>query len=122
VRFSPAIHPQLVRLVGELDDGSEAIAAIWRELGRRARRRKLLQPSYESVRRLVHAHRAVRKLEYSRLLRCATLLGEYLSCTRHPVRILNDLLTGDDLEYRLHEYQWPRPRDKVSRARTRGRA
>lgn len=121
MRFSPAIDPRLVRLVARMDDGAEPIAPIWRELGYRARERNLLQPSYESVRRLVHAQRAARRLEYSRLKRGLLLTVEALWRTRPAVDILNDVITGDDLRYRLHEYQ-RRPRDKSSRTTTRGAA
>jgi hypothetical protein len=121
VRFSPAIHPQLIRLVDRMDDGSEPIAPIWRELGYRARAQNLLQPSYESVRRLVHAQRAARRLEYSRLKRGLLLTVEALWRTRPAVDILNDVITGDDIRRNLHEYQ-RRPRDTSSRAKSRGDA
>jgi hypothetical protein len=121
MRFSPAIDPTLIRLLARMDDGSEPIAPIWRELGRRARARNLLQPSYESVRRLVHAQRAARRPEYSRLKRGLILTVEAMWRSRPAVDILNDLITGDDLRWRLHEYQ-RRPRDTSSRARPRGAA
>lgn len=121
MHFSPAIHPQLIRLVDRMDDGSEPIAPIWRELGRRARAKNLLQPSYESVRRLVHAQRAARRLEYSRLKRGLILTVEALWRSRPAVDILNDVITGDDVRRRLHEYQ-RRPRDESSRTRPRGAA
>jgi hypothetical protein len=121
MRFSPAIQPQLIRLLARMDDGSGPIAPIWRELGHRARAQNLLQPSYESVRRLVHAQRAARRLEYSRLKRGAILTLEALWRVRPAVDILNDVITGDDLRWRLHEYQ-RRPRDKSSRTRSRGAA
>ena len=67
MQFAPAVHPTLILLTDELDDGSEVIAAIWRELGRRARAQRLLQPSYETVRRLVHVQRGWRRLQDLRL-------------------------------------------------------
>jgi hypothetical protein len=82
---SPRIAQELVWLVGALDDGSRPIAEIWRELGRVARVRKLAQPSYESVRRLVHSQRQFQVVvdpERTRLL--AILLGEYTVRPRDP--------------------------------------
>jgi hypothetical protein len=114
MEFAPAIHPTLIRLVDDLDDGSEVIAAIWRELGHRARRLKLLQPSYESVRRLVHAQRAWRRLEYSRAKRAAILTAEFLWNTRDRRGILLDVFDGQDVERRRELYR--------HRARPRGAA
>jgi hypothetical protein len=114
MHFAPAIHPTLIRLVDELDDGVEVIAAIWRELGRHARRQKLLQPSYESVRRLVHAQRAWRRLEYSRAKRAAILTAEFLWNTRDRRAILLDAFDGRDIEQRRELYR--------RRARPRGAA
>jgi hypothetical protein len=112
MQFAPAIHPTLIRLVDDLDDGSEVIAAIWRELGHRARRQKLLQPSYESVRRLVHVQRAWRRLEDSRAKRIAILTAEFVWNTRNRKAILLDVLDAADLERRR----------AVSHAATRSRA
>ena len=116
--FAPAIHPTLIRLVGELDDGTEVIAVIWRELGRRARRQQLLQPSYESVRRLVHAQRAWRQLVYSRLVRAAILTTEFLWNTRNRKTILLDAFDGADIEWRGALYQPARSRAPASAARS----
>jgi hypothetical protein len=116
--FAPAVHPTLIRLVDELDDGTEVIAAIWRELGRRARTRQLLQPSYESVRRLVHAQRAWRRLVYSRLVRAVILTTEFLWNTRNRKTILLDAFDGADIEWRRALYQSPRSRAPASAARS----
>lgn len=110
MHFAPAIHPTLIRLADELDDGTEVIAAIWRELGRRARRQKLLQPSYESVRRIVHMHRAWRRLEASRLLRAAILTAEFVWQTRNRRAIVLDAFDGADLERRRRLYRAARSR------------
>jgi len=115
--FSPAIDPFLIQLIDELDDGSEVIAAIWREVGRRARRRRLLQPSYESVRRLVHAQRAVRRQAYAGARRVAILTAEFLWNTRSRKGIILDLIDRADVERRRHLYQ-RRPRDGPSPATT----
>jgi hypothetical protein len=114
MQFAPAIHPTLIRLVDELDDGNEVIAAIWRELGHRARRQKLLQPSYESVRRLVHVQRAWRRLECSRAKRVAILAAEFLWNTRSRRAILLDALDAADVERR----QAARSRAPASTARS----
>jgi hypothetical protein len=86
MQFAPAIHPTLIRVVWDLDDGNEVIAAIWRRLGRRARREQLLQPSYESVRRLVHAQRAWRRLMALRVVRAALLTAGLLVHTHSRYR------------------------------------
>jgi hypothetical protein len=118
MQFAPAIHPTLIRLVDDLDDGSEVIAAIWRELGHRARRQKLLQPSYESVRRLVHVQRAWRRLEYSRAKRVAILAAEFVWNTRNRKAILLDALDAADLERRRAVSHAARSRAPASTARS----
>jgi hypothetical protein len=113
--FAPAIRPELLAIVGELDDGTRGIASIWRELGRRARARGLCQPSYESVRRLVHAQRERAALAYSSLKRAAILTAEFLWNTRDRKGILLDAYDGADVDRRRERYQRrprgrPRPR------------
>jgi hypothetical protein len=100
MQFAPAVDPTLIRLTDELDDGSEVIAAIWRELGHRARALGLLQPSYETVRRLVHVQRAWRRLLDLRLKRAAILAAEFLLNTRNCKAILLDSFDGADIERR----------------------
>ena len=120
--FSPAIAPQVRAMVRDLDDGSRGIAAIWREAGRHARHRKLLQPSYESVRRLVHTQRHPSLVRpYSRLKRLAILAYELAFRTRDPRFVLFDLITGDDID-RRHALYRRRPRDELSRTTTRAAA
>lgn len=118
MHFAPTIHPTLIRLVDELDDGSEVIAAIWRELGHRARRQKLLQPSYESVRRLVHVQRAWRRLADSRAARVAILAAEFLWNTRNRTAIMLDAFDAADLERRRPLSHAARPRAPASTARS----
>jgi hypothetical protein len=118
MQFAPAIHPTLIRLADDLDDGNEVIAAIWRELGHRARRQQLLQPSYESVRRIVHMHRAWRRLECSRVMRAAILTAEFLWNTRNRKTILLDAFDGADIERRRLLYQAARSRAPASAARS----
>jgi len=118
MQFAPPIQPQLRAIVRDLDDGTVAIAAVWREAGHRARQRKLLQPSYESVRRLVHEQRRRRRPVgpgYCRLKRWAILAYELAFQIRDPRLVVLDAITGDDIDRRLHLYQ-RRPRDNVSRA------
>jgi hypothetical protein len=118
MQFAPAIHPTLVRLVDDLDDGSEVIAAIWRALGRRARAQKLVQPSYESVRRLVHAQRAWRRIESVRLRRAAILAAEFVLNTRNRRAILLDAFEGADIARRSDLYRTARPRAPASAAQS----
>ena|SRR2546421_3553699 len=118
MNFSPAIDAQVHRTVCELDDGTRAIAAIWREAGHRARKLKLLQPSYESVRRLVHERRrrpCPPWPRYSRLKRTAILAYELVFQTRPARFVVLDAITGADIDRRLHIYQ-RRARDDLSRA------
>jgi hypothetical protein len=56
--FSPRIPRSVRRTVAALDDGNRPVAEIWRDAGQIARRRRLHQPSYESIRRLVRAQRS----------------------------------------------------------------
>lgn len=108
-------------MIRELDDGTTCVAAIWRDVGYRARRRKLLQPSYESVRRAVRAQRRRPAPSYSRLKRAAILAYELVFGTRDPRLVILDVITGDDIDRRLHIYR-RRARDESSRTRTRAAA
>jgi hypothetical protein len=121
MQFSPTISPQVLAMIRNADDGTCAIAAVWRDAGRRARSRKLLQPSYESVRRIVHAQRRRAARPYSRLKRLAILAYELVFRTRDPQLIVFDLITGADIDRRPHLYR-RRPRDELSQARTRAAA
>ena len=115
MQFAPAVHPTLIRLTDELDDGSGVIAAIWRELGHRARALQLLQPSYETVRRRVHVQRAWRRLQEVRLKRAAILVTEFLLNIRNRKTILVDAFDGAELERRRRA---ARPRAAASAARS----
>lgn len=108
--FAPAIRPQLLELIEALDDDTRGIASIWRELGHVARALGLLQPSYESVRRIVHAQRAVRRLTYAVAKRIAALAAELLSNRRSREGILLGMIDGAD----------PARRPERSRRRARG--
>src|SRR5205809_4846541 len=111
MKFSPWIGPQVAALIRDADDGAREIAAIWRDVGRRARRRKLLQPSYESVRRLVREQRRSPRHGYSRLKRAAILAFELVFRTREPRLVILDAITGDDIDRRQQIYR-RRPRDE----------
>ena len=118
MQFAPAVHPTLIRLTGELDDGSEVIAAIWRELGRRARAQQLLQPSYETVRRLVHVQRALRRLRDVRLKRAAIFAADYLLKARNRKTTLLGAFDGTDIARRQELYRTARSRAPASAARS----
>jgi hypothetical protein len=104
VTFAPAIRPQLLDLIEALDDDTRGIASIWRELGHVARSLGLIQPSYESVRRIVHVQRAVRRLTYSQARSVAILAAEFLWNTRNRKGIVLDIIDGADLERRPERY------------------
>jgi hypothetical protein len=117
MQFSPPIQSQIRLLVRDVDDGTVAIAAVWRAAGHRARRRKLLQPSYESVRRLVHEQRRGTRTvgrAYCRTKRWAILAYELVFQLRDRRSIMLDAITGDDIDRRFRLYQ-RRARDDLSR-------
>jgi hypothetical protein len=103
--FAPAIRPQLLEVIAEIDDGKRGIASIWRELGSIARTRRLFQPSYESVRRIVHAQREAASLQYSRAKRAAILTAEFLWNTRDRKGIVLDAVDGNDIDRRVDMYR-----------------
>ena len=105
MHFAPAIRPQLLDVIAQIDDGKRGIASIWRELGYIARARRLLQPSYESVRRIVHAQREAARLRYSRAKRAAILTAEFLWNTRDRKGIVLDAIDGADLDRRIEMYR-----------------
>jgi hypothetical protein len=104
MRFSPSVHPRVRELIDELDRDEPGIAAIWRELGHRARAEQLLQPSYATVRNIVRTRREERALAYSRAKRAAILAGEFLFDARDRKGILLDAYDGADLERRRELY------------------
>jgi hypothetical protein len=67
VATSPRMDPRLVAFVFAADDPRAPIAETWRVVGRRAIEWDLPRPGYDTVRRLVHAHRR-RRDEIDRLL------------------------------------------------------
>src|SRR3954464_14071620 len=95
MKFAPEIRPQIHRMIEELDDGVTGIATIWRDIGHRARRRKLLQPSYESIRRLVHNHRKSNQLEYARVNPGVTSRIGRLRDAADPSTVMLLILVGD---------------------------
>lgn len=117
MKFSPLIDPRLIRLIDEIDDGSRSRASIWRELGRRARRRNLLQPSYESVRRLVNARRQIGLQPAGADRPTRRRSGRVADANT----LLLALVAGDVVARRVADYR-RRARDDLSRTRTRARA
>jgi hypothetical protein len=108
MQFSPAVRPQLLVLIDALDDDTRGIAAIWRELGHAARARGLFQPSYETVRRLVHRQRTLR-LAYAQLRRAA-MLAEFLWNTRGRKGTMLEAFDGADIARRRNLYRRATPR------------
>ena len=86
--FSPRIPDSLLEVILDLDDGRRPAAEIWRECGRIARRRQLLQPSYESVRRAVNAQRKPLPPRISVLRRAAIIAETLVFRTRSPKEVL----------------------------------
>jgi hypothetical protein len=60
VRAAPRIDRRLLDALERLDDGTAPIAEVCRRLGAEADASGLTQPSYESVRELVHVLRELR--------------------------------------------------------------
>src|SRR5262245_54123978 len=115
MKFALQIDSQVRRMIEERDDGSCAVAAIWRDVGHRARRRKLLQPSYESVRRLVREHRRPRRDGTGRLRQAFARLLELVRRPRRPRTIIVVVITGGEAR-RLPRAHKRRARDESSRA------
>ena len=88
--FSPRIPDSLLEVILDLDDGFRPAAEIWRECGRIARRRRLHQPSYESVRRAVNAQRKPLPPRITKLRRAAIIAETLMFRTRNP----KDVITG----------------------------
>jgi hypothetical protein len=114
VRFAPAIEPSLARLVAELDDDTRAIAAIWRELGHRARAAGLYQPSYESIRRIVHAHRALRRLLYAKIVHSVGTAVELAWRVQQRSGTTPREPALAPAAYRRHASWWPPPSSRAA--------
>jgi hypothetical protein len=108
VTFAPHIGPRIFQLIDQLDDGKKPRAQIWRELGALLRAEGRLQPSYESIRRIVNTVRALRALAYSKVKRALVLSAEYLWNLRDRKGILLDVLDGADIDRRRERYKWKR--------------
>jgi hypothetical protein len=121
MQFSPHIASQVRRLIDERDDGIAGVATIWRDVGHQARERKLLQPSYESVRRLVRERRRARPFGTGRLRRISTFALELWRRWHRPRTVVVIVVSGDELARLLGDFE-RRPRDDLSRARTRAAA
>jgi hypothetical protein len=88
--FSPRIPDSLLAVILELDDGIRPAAEIWRECGPIARRRRLHQPSYESVRRAVNAQRLAVQPRSRRRSKAAIVAETLIFRNRYLI----DVITG----------------------------
>lgn len=60
VPCAPRLSPRLVAAIERHDDGTRAVAEVWRDVCTTAEGLGLVRPSYERVRSLVKEHRARR--------------------------------------------------------------
>jgi hypothetical protein len=81
---APRLDPRLVAATFALDDHAESIAETWRRVGSTAERLGVPRPGYDTIRLLVHVHRA-RRDEIRRLLEPVVidLLRGYVSPRDH---------------------------------------
>ena len=87
VSFAPRLSPKLLGAIVRLDDRRVPIAEVNRRVGRAAWNLGLPRPSYQRVRELVHAARALRRgpttarvlLDVATRVRPPTALVEHLS-------------------------------------------
>jgi hypothetical protein len=89
VKSSPRIDRRLVQVLPVLDDPSLPVAETHRRLGAVADSLEVPRPNYESVRRLVRAHRSLPPSA-----RTEALL-DLLLYTRSPTAAFQDLLSGE---------------------------
>jgi hypothetical protein len=87
VSFAPRLTPKLLAAIVRLDDRRVPIAEVNRRVGRAAWKLGLPKPSYQRVRELVHAARAIRSgpttarvfLDVALRVRPPDALGKHLS-------------------------------------------
>jgi hypothetical protein len=87
LRFAPRISSRLLESIARLDDPDVPIAEICRRVGSEAERLRLPRPSYERVRVLVHAVRAVRRRSRRRPSTASVLL-DVATRARSPEALL----------------------------------
>jgi hypothetical protein len=90
-RFAVRDGPLLEQEIAAADDGELPIAEVWRLVGSRRAERRLPQPSYETVRRVVGRQRAWR----ARASSTAEVMVDVALGVRPPSALL-DHLAGTD--------------------------
>ena len=90
--FAPRISPQLIEAIVRFDDPLMPIAETNRRVGAEAERLRLPRPSYERVRVLVHAVRAIRR-RARRSPSTASLLLD-VALRARPPQVLLDRMAG----------------------------
>jgi hypothetical protein len=90
--FAPRLDPRLHRRLVRLDRPDVAIAETHRRLGAYAWSIGVFRPSYEHVRRLVHALRALRRARARGRRTTATLLVEAVYNLKPPRPLVDHVL------------------------------
>ena len=90
--FAPRLDSRLHRRLGRLDRPDVPIAQTYRELCAYAGALGLFRPSYEHVRRLVHALRRLRLARVNRRRETATLLLEVAYNLKPPSALVDRAL------------------------------
>lgn len=93
--FAPRLDPRLHAVLACVDDPDRPIAEAYRRLAREARAMHLFRPSYEHVRRLIHALRRLRSRRRSRRASTAQVLFEVAYNVRPPTALLDHALETD---------------------------
>jgi len=88
VTFAPRLPPKLLAAIVRLDDRRLPIAEVNRRVGRAAWKLGLPRPSYQRVRELVHAARAVRRGPTT-----ARVLFDIATRVRPPTALVDHLST-----------------------------
>ena len=61
MRFATRLTPRLLEAIVQVDNGRDPIAEVWRQVSELAESHGRKRPSYERIRTLVHAIRALRR-------------------------------------------------------------
>jgi hypothetical protein len=88
VTFAPRLSPKLLGAIVRLDDRRLPIAEVNRRVGRAAWKLGLPKPSYQRVRELVHAARAIRRGRTT-----ARVLFDIATRMRPPAALVDHLST-----------------------------
>jgi hypothetical protein len=89
---APRLDPRLHRELARLDDPGIPIADTYRALAAFARARRLYRPSYEHVRRLVHALRRLRAALGRKRRATAQVLFEVAANVKPPTALMDHAL------------------------------